>query len=57
MTLGFAELFVVERCFSLNIFPQPLEEFVEQPLRLEAVLDLVLENRPSMINKIKHLEV
>lgn len=57
MTLGFAELFVVERCFSLNIFPQPLEEFVEQPLRLEAVLDLILENRPSMINKIKHLEV
>lgn len=61
--LEFAELFVVQRLSSplssllLYNFSQPLTEFVEQPLRFEAGLDSVLENKPSRINKIKHLEV
>lgn len=60
--LEFAELFVVQRLFlspllQLYNFSQLLTEFVEQPLRFEAGLDPVLENKPSRINKIKHLEV
>lgn len=58
--LEFAELFVVQGLFFpplLYNFSQPLTESVEQPLRFEAGLDSVLENKPSRINKIKHLEV